>query len=155
VVLLPKQVDGLASLEGKLTADNLNRWLSKLSATDVDVSLPKFQMTSQFELSGALTAMGMTDAFVPGQADFLGIAPPPQGNLLYISKVVHKAFVDVSETGTKAAAATGVAVNRELAIEAFNPPPVIFDVDHPFIFLIRDRTSGAILFMGRVTTPNG
>jgi len=98
-------------------------------------------------------AMGMKDAFAQGTANFEGMAPPPDGNELYISAVVHKAYVDVSETGTKAAAATGVGMVS--SVEVYSPPPIAFEMDHPFLFLIRDNQSGAVLFLGRVRNPAG
>jgi serine protease inhibitor len=145
VVLLPAAVDGLADLEANLTADQLNKWIGQMSSTAMGVSLPKFQMTSQFELSDALSTMGMPAAF-SSKADFSGMS---NTGGLQIGSVIHKAFVDVSETGTKAAAATEVGVG----ILARTASPA-FVADHPFIFVIRDRTSGAILFMGRVTDPS-
>jgi serpin B len=146
VVLLPRAVDGLSALEDSLTAEKLGQLLAKLSNTEVQVYLPKFQLTSQFELSSTLSAMGMPLAFT-SHADFAGISTSVP---LQISHVIHKAFVDVNETGTKAAAATGVV--GIVAVVGF--PQTVFRVDHPFLFLIRDQTSGAILFMGRVTNPS-
>lgn len=146
VVLLPRAVDGLSALEDSLTAEKLGQLLAKLSNTEVQVYLPKFQLTSQFELSSTLSAMGMPLAFT-SHADFAGISTSVP---LQISHVIHKAFVDVNETGTKAAAATGVGI----VANAVSEPLVEFRADHPFLFLIRDRTSGAILFMGRVTNPS-
>lgn len=146
VILLPKSIDGLRQIEGSLTQDNLNTWLSTLHNREVIASIPKFKMTSQFELNGALKSLGMVDAF-DMQADFSGMAPDPVG--LYISEVLHKAFVDVNEEGTEAAAATAVVMMR-MGIE--EPKPV-FMADHPFIFIIRDTKAGSILFMGRVEDP--
>jgi serpin B len=113
----------------------------------VQVSLPKFRAESQFSLRQALTAMGMPIAFT-GSADFSGI-DPKRG--LAISAVVHKAFVDVSEQGTEAAAATGVTM-RTLAMR-MPEPAVVFRADHPFLFLIRDTRTGVVLFIGRLMTP--
>lgn len=146
IVLLPKEADGLAALEKALTAELLADVVAKLEWTLVDVSLPKFKMTSQFSLGETLKTMGMTDAF-GGGADFSGIA---EAERLYIQAVVHKAFVDVDEEGTEAAAATGVAVGAE----SMPPEPKVFRADHPFIFVIRDEKTGAILFMGRVADPS-
>jgi len=145
LVLLPKEVDGLPSLEEKLTLDNLGKWSSALRKQKVDVYLPKFTMTSQFSLDGVLRAMGMTAAFDSGQADFSGMIGKKE---LYITAVVHKAFVDVNEQGTEAAAATGVAVG----VTSVQITPT-FRADHPFVFLIRDNQTGSILFMGRVANP--
>jgi serine protease inhibitor len=146
VILLPQSTDGLGALEENLTAAQLNQWLGQMNASQLDVSVPRFQMESQFELADTLSAMGMPLAF-SSQADFSGISTAGQ---LQISHVIHKTFVDVTETGTKAAAATAVTVVTTIAGD-FQPA---FHVDHPFLFLIRDRTSGAILFMGRVINPS-
>jgi serpin B len=144
-VLLPNTVKGLADLEKSLTAENLTGWLGNLSSRNVQVSLPKFRAEAEFSLGKALSAMGMPTAFT-GKADFSGIAP--KGGL-EISEVVHKAFVDVSEQGTEAAAATGIGI-RAASMPA---SPVVFRADHPFVFLIRDTKSGAVLFIGRLTNP--
>jgi serpin B len=146
VVVLPKSTDGLATIEGELNADRLSRWLGSLTYTEVIANLPKFQLGSEFQLAPVLQTMGMKDAFSIG-ADFSGM-----GAGLCISQVVHKAFVNVNETGTEAAAASGVVMVDAIAGGLLNPP-VVFTADHPFLFLIRDRVSGAILFMGRVEDP--
>ena len=150
VVLLPDQIDGLPALEGKATAGKLDRWLTGLRKRKVQVFLPRFRLASQFSLRDLLTAMGMKRAFSPDLADFSGMSTHEQ---LYLSAVIHKAFVDVNEEGTEAAAATGVAV----AVRAAMVPsePAVFRADHPFLFLIRDRKSGSILFLGRVVNPQG
>jgi len=148
VVLLPKTRDGFAELEGKLTADNANRWTASLRRREVEVFLPKFKMTSQFALSDTLSQMGMPTAFTEA-ADFSKMA---SGERLMISEVVHKAFVDVNEKGTEAAAATAVLIAPTSAIVQPDPP-VVFRADHPFVFVLRDNHSGAILFLGRVTNP--
>ncbi len=145
VVLLPKKVDGLAELEKSLTTDNLHTWLGKLHKSEVEVTLPKFQTTSEFSLKKVLGDMGMKDAFDPGKADFSGMTASRD---LYISAVVHKAFVDVNEEGTEAAAATAVII-REKAIRI----APTFRADHPFLFLIRDTRNGSILFLGRIVDP--
>ena len=110
--------------------------------------LPRFKATCEFRLDKALAALGMTDAFDSGKADFTGMGGR-KGDL-YISAVVHKAFVEVNEEGTEAAAATTVAVGLASAMP--RPQPV-FRADHPFVFLIRDNQTGSVLFLGRVTDP--
>jgi serine protease inhibitor len=148
VILLPKDADGLPALEQSLTPDSLTNWLGKLGpAPKVIVTLPRFTMTQQFELSSALSAMGMPQAF-GGAADFSGMTGKRD---FTISAAIHKAFVDVNETGTEAAAATSI-VMRATAMR-LEPPPIIFNADHPFLFLIRDTRSGSILFLGRVVDP--
>jgi len=148
LVLLPKKLDGLAELEKSLTADKLTEWQQKLRASKVQLSLPKFKMTSEFELHDQLQAMGMTLAFT-GQADFSGMSAGSEP--LFISAIVHKTFVDVNEEGTEAAGATAVVM------KAGSAPPrneVEFRADHPFVFLIRDNRSGSVLFLGRVVDPS-
>jgi serpin B len=147
VVLLPRKTDGLADLETKLTAQNLTAWIANLHPQEVNVFLPKFKMTSQFSLGDKLAALGMTDAFTD-KADFSGMDGQRD---LYISAVIHKAFVDVNEEGTEAAATTAVAMR---AFAMLKPPPTpVFRADHPFLFLIRENRTGSILFLGRIADP--
>jgi serpin B len=146
-VVLPKTAGGLAEIEKSLTPESLTGWISSLGARNVQVSLPKFRTESEFSLRKALSTLGMPAAFTD-QADFSGI-DPKRG--LAISEVVHKAFVDVSEKGTEAAAATGITM-RATAMR-MPEPPVVFRADHPFLFLIRDTRSGAVLFIGRLMNP--
>ncbi len=146
IILLPKAHDGLAELEKTLTAENLSAWLAKLYHREVIVSIPKFKATSQFSLASTLEAMGMKDAFTP-DADFSGMDGKRD---LFISAVIHKAYVDVNEEGTEAAAATGVTMK----LTSMGPSEThVFRADHPFIFLIRDNHSNAILFIGRLMNP--
>lgn len=148
LVLLPRKTDGLAALEKTLTAENLAAWTKKISNETVDVTLPRFKMTSQFSLNDALSAMGMPEAFDAAKANFTGMTT---ANALFISAVIHKAFVAVDEEGTEAAAATAVA----MALTAAPAPvePKVFKADHPFFFAIRHLKTGAILFAGRVIDP--
>jgi serpin B len=147
VVLLPEKVGKLSQLEEKLTTANLQTWTERLVSQDVVASLPKFKTTSEFQLSDTLKAMGMVSAFDAATADFSGMT----GNRdLFISAVIHKAFVDVNEEGTEAAAST--AVNAVGTAGDPQEPPV-FRADHPFVFLIRDNRTGAILFLGRIVDP--
>ena len=146
-VLLPKTLAGLHDVEQALTPENLTGWLGNLATRNVQVSLPKFRAESEFSLRQGLSAMGMPTSLT-NRADFSGIAA--KGGLA-ISEVVHKAFVDVSEQGTEAAAATGAAVH---ATAMRMPEPVIvFRADRPFLFLIRDTKSGVVLFIGRLMEP--
>ena len=147
VVLLPSKVDGIGELEQELTVPNLAKWTAPLSKQKVQVFLPTFKVTSEFSLGDTLGAMGMPDAFIYGQADFSGMDGTRD---LFISKVVHKAYVDVDEEGTEAAAATAVVMTLAAAMPA---EPLVFRADHPFLFLIRDNPTGSILFLGRVMDP--
>ncbi len=150
IVVLPDAIDGLPALEEKLTLKNLTGWMATLGRQKVDVFLPRFQLTSQFSLNRALEEMGMPQAFDQGQADFSGMSTEEK---LFISAVVHKAFVDLNEQGTEAAAATAV-VMRALAVMV-PKPPAVFRADHPFLFLIVDNRTRSILFLGRVVNPQG
>ena len=148
IILLPKKIDGLEALEKELTREKLSQWFSRLREQKVVVSVPRFKATAQFELNSALASLGMSDAFDAGCADFSGMT----GNRnLCISNVIHKAFVEVNEQGTEAAAATGVVMELTAALPS--PPPPEFRADHPFLFVIREEKSGTILFMGRLVDP--
>jgi len=146
VVLLPRKTDGIGELEKDLTSENLAQWLEKAHKREVIVTMPKFKMTSKFSMADVLRTMGMTDAFT-GAADFSGMTGKRD---LFISAVIHQAYVDVNEEGTEAAAATGVVMKLTAALPEQTP---VFRADHPFLFLIRDKTSGSILFLGRVMNP--
>ncbi|HUS48181.1 MAG TPA: serpin family protein, partial [Phycisphaerae bacterium] len=124
----------------------VSAWLEELRKRQVDVRLPRFQLKTRYYLQEPLSAMGMPDAFVPEKADFSGMDGTKS---LFISKVIHQAFVDVNEEGTEAAAATAVVMRKTNG----GAPPTIFRADHPFLFLIRHEKTGAILFMGRVANP--
>lgn len=143
LILLPRKADGLPALEKKLTAANLQTWMSGMRSRKVLAYVPRFKLTEQFELTSTLSALGMPSAFDSRKANFTGMNGKRN---LFISAVIHKAFVDVNEEGTEAAAATGVL------IEATSLPPT-FRADHPFVFLIRDNQTGSVLFMGRVANP--
>jgi len=147
-VLLPKERDGLPALEQSLSADRVRQWLDGMYFRTVDVYIPKFKLEATFSLAETLKAMGMTDAFDARLADFSGMA---DNESLFISAVIHKAYVDVNEEGTEAAAATAVVM--KLTSVAVREPPPVFRADHPFIFLIRDTRSGSILFIGRLANP--
>ncbi|WP_337174910.1 serpin family protein [Paludisphaera sp.] len=147
LVVLPKAPDGLAAVEAGLTAEKIREWATNARLSTVNLTLPRFRSTAEFDLVKPLQALGMTDAFDPSKADFSGINGRRD---LAVSAVVHKAFVEVEEKGTEAAAATGVAMTRSSAIAR---PPVVFRADRPFLYLIRDNESGAILFIGRLAKP--
>jgi serpin B len=151
VVLLPKETDGLNALERRFSSVAAQAWVDKLEPFGkVIVTLPRFRMTQQFELSGTLAKMGMPRAFTPA-ADFSGMTGKPEFS---ISAAIHKAFIDVNEEGTEAAAATAtVMVATAMRAPMQEPPPVVFRADHPFLFMIRDVKTGGILFLGRVEDP--
>jgi len=142
IVLLPKGRAGIAGLDKKLTIDNWKKWNAGLSKNEVNVYLPRFEVTSFAGLAETLRQMGMKTAFTP-QADFSGMAPG-----VAISEAFHKAYVKVNEKGTEAAAATAV-----IMVKANGGKKYTFRADHPFIFVICDNGTGAILFIGRVEDP--
>lgn len=148
IILLPNTLDGLAMLEHRLGSASLAKWLSRLDESKGTVSqvfLPRFKMSSRFDLSQTLSGMGMPAAFREETADFSGITDRKG---LFISAVAHEAVVEVNEQGTEAAAATAV-----LDAEGYLPRKPVFRADHPFVFLIRENRTGAILFLGRVVDP--
>lgn len=146
VVVLPRDKDGLKKLEETLNASKLDGWLAKLSKKPGDITLPRFEFTTRYTLPDQLKALGMTRAFA-NNADFSGITTAEP---LRIADVIHQTFVRVDEEGSEAAAATAIIYDKA-------PSPVIerfdFRADHPFVFLIRDKQTGAILFLGRMSEP--
>jgi serpin B len=151
VVLLPKKPDGLPQLEKSLSLDIVKSILSKLTTQKVSAYIPRFKMEAAFSLGPTLQAMGMKGAFSEDDADFTGIR---EEKGLYVSLVIHKAFVEVNEEGTEAAAATAVVMKTSDEPRDERAPAIPeFRADHPFLFLIRDTKSGEILFMGRVVNP--
>jgi serpin B len=142
-ILLPMQKDGLSDLERSFTPANLSAWLQPFDAETIEIYIPRFRAESDFSLREPLSHMGMANAFT-ASADFSGIDDRRD---LQLSSVVHKAFVDVSEAGTEAAAATATLTKSK------SRPPRVFRADHPFLFLIRDTRSGLILFEGRLYLP--
>jgi serpin B len=148
-ILLPRTRNGLAELEKALTIDSLNTWLTAMQRRLVAISIPRFENSGGFSLKDPLKALGMTDAFDINKANFTGMASDP----LYVGDVIHKTFISVNETGTEAAGTTSVVMRLGAVMIRKPEVPVIFCADHPFLYLIRDQSSGAILFMGRVSTP--
>jgi serpin B len=144
LIMLPRTHE-TEGLEAMLDTAYLNEWTRQLNLQKVDVFLPRFTLETKYTLNTILSEMGMPTAFSP-QADFSGM--DGKGNL-FISKVIHQAFVEVNEEGTEAAAATGV-VMEATAVR----PRTIFRCDHPFVFVIRDKRTNALLFMGRIIDPN-
>jgi len=148
LVLLPK--DSISSLESSLTLSKLNKIRNALEMEKVDVSLPKFKIETDYSMSKDLSGMGMPTAFSAENADFSGMTGKQD---LFISEVVHKAFINVTEQGTEAAAATAVIMGTSLSPSHYTPPKV-FNADHTFIFVIQQKSTGNILFMGRVSNPS-
>jgi len=163
LLIAPLAHDGLASIEKQVTSARLTAWLAKLEKREVHVKVPKFRLETDYSLHKHLPEMGMAQAFTnpvePNGADFTGIHNTEVlAQRLYITAVIHKAYLDVNEEGTEAAAATAIPVSpaeaphqrREMV--PFTPT---FKADRPFLLLIRHNATGTILFMGRVANPIG
>eukprot|EP00057_Strongylocentrotus_purpuratus_P014794 XP_011669268.1 PREDICTED: leukocyte elastase inhibitor-like isoform X2 [Strongylocentrotus purpuratus] len=151
LIALPTKDDGLGQLETKLSVDVLQSWDVGLKSRRVNVLLPKFKLEATFQLKEVLKRMGMPDAFDEDRANFKGISSEERE--FYISAVIHKAFINVNEEGSEAAAATafvmaggGPRIERE--------KPILFRADHPFLFMIRHRSTKSVLFMGRMMDPS-
>ena len=146
LILLP--TENLDAIEPSLTIEKLEEWKSKMQETKLDaIYMPKFEFDTKYFMSDTLSNLGMPTAFTWPGADFSGMDGT---NNLYISSVIHQAFVKVDEKGTEAAAATAVVGTFGTAM-----PRNIFRADHPFIFLIQEKGTGNILFLGKVVDPRG
>ena len=163
VLIAPGNPRKFEALEEMLTPAKLERWLSELQSRKVHVFMPKFKVETAYTLGdadqpGTLQKLGMTRAFVdprlPSGAVFDGMSQAQSPTeKLYISKVLHKAFVEVNEEGTEAAAATAVLMPKATSVPTTLPFIPTFKADRPFVYLIRDRVTGSILFMGRMMDP--
>jgi serpin B len=157
-VSLPYQDDNLSmllvvpdsgtfsSFEASLDAPQLDTIVAGLASQQVVLSMPRFQIETGQDLVALLQSLGMNTAFVRGQADFSGMDGTHN---LYISDVIHKAFINVAEKGTEAAAATATVMNTRAV-----PSGLYVHIDRPFLYFLRDQPTGAILFMGRVVDPS-
>ncbi len=158
LVVVPQERCALSDLEGHLSADALHELADPASRREVDVELPRFTIRTSIDgLADALQRAGLTLPFDSLRADFSGIngARPPDPSALYVSTVIHRAFVAADEAGTEASAATVVSMVSGSSPKPEKPPRVPrFRADHPFLFAIRDWRSGAILFLGRVVDPS-
>ncbi|KAM7390751.1 hypothetical protein PAMA_008782 [Pampus argenteus] len=149
LIFLPNDIEddatGLEKLEKQLNYEKFTEWThpDMMSETEVEVKVPRFKMEETYDLKDVLTSMGMVDAFDETTSDFSGMSP---ANDLVLSKVVHKAFVEVNEEGTEAAAATGAVMANVMM-------PPTFTADHPFLFFIRHNSSMSVLFAGRYCSP--
>ncbi|CAL1596615.1 unnamed protein product [Knipowitschia caucasica] len=151
LVFLPNDIEdgstGLEKLEEQLTYENFVEWTrpDMMDEVEVQVGFPRFKMEEKYDMKNVLTSMGMVDAFDMGKSDFSGMSP---ANDLFLSKVVHKAFVEVNEEGTEAAAATAAIMMLRCAMR-----PAAFIADHPFLFFIRHNATNSVLFAGRYCSP--
>jgi serpin B len=148
-IFLPRDVDGLHKFETEFSSDRMKKLTTDMSYQPVQLWLPRFKVESKFELSQALSALGMKLAFDPEKADFSGMSTA-EG--LSISQVIHQAFVNTDEEGTEAAAATAVVMPTAVAV-ARPKPFKVFRADHPFVFAIVHVPTHAVIFMGRVVDP--
>ena len=144
LVVLPDEVDGLPTVEAGPDAARLATWTAAAEPLRVSVSLPRFQVRSTLRLKESLKTLGIHSVFGP-VAELGGIADEP----LRVGEIHHQAFVSVDEEGAEAAAATAMVAPRGIA-----PKPVTFTADHPFLYFIRERQGGRILFMGRLSEPS-
>jgi serpin B len=146
-IILPKKTSSIENLSNNINNQLVSNFNSKFTKREVKIYIPKFTFTSTFHLENVLPSMGMTDAFIPAKADFSGMSKG-----LSINAVIHKAFIEVNEKGTEAAAVTAVAMQLTSSIQT--PKEIIFKADRPFIILITEKKTGSILFIGSVLNPN-
>ncbi len=149
LVILPEDED-LASLEETISLEKVSEWREGIVERDLNIYLPKFKLDTKYDLKKQLDSLGMPLAFTPPSqngADFSGITGKRD---LFVGAIVHDAFISVDEVGTEAAAATGVEMRLEMAMEG----PPVFRANRPFLFLIQEKESGNILFLGRVINPS-
>jgi serpin B len=150
-LVIPHDSSGLAAVEARLSEDTFARWVGVARPARVRIVMPRFEMRAKIALSEHLKTLGIRQAFDRRAADFTGMAVPRRPDEgLFISEAFHQAFVKVDEVGTEAAAATAVSMGI-----AGGPPaePVEVRADHPFLFAIREPSSGTILFLGRMLDP--
>ena len=146
VVVMPDE-GSFEAFEDSLDAERMNSVIDSMEGQNVALTMPKFEYDASYQMNETLSEMGMPDAFSSEAANFSGI----DGSMdLFIQNVIHKAYVSVDETGTEAAAATGVTVG----VTSAPAEPIQVEIDHPFIFVIRDIESGTLLFVGRVLNPS-
>lgn len=144
-IVLPGGHDGIESLVEDMTHDRWNGWIAALDSTSLEISMPKFTLEYELDMNDVLKSLGMSIAFDPNMANFTNMYAP--GNV-FIDKVKHKTFVEVNEEGTEAAAVTSVSVALSAA-----PMPIV--LNRPFVFAIREKHSGTVLFVGKMLDPNG
>ncbi len=152
IIFLPREKDGLEAMEKAMTVDTMMMLVENLEKREVKVYIPRFKIETRYELKEDLKELGMTESF-SSRANFSGIVDASGGVSPYIGEIIHKAFVDVNEEGTEAAAATLITMLRK-------GPPLhqeipVFKADHPFMFMIWDSGSSSILFLGRTINPEG
>lgn len=149
IFVLPDEIDELTK---SLNPDAFLKWQQELKSQEVRISIPKFKFDLTLDgLSDMLKGLGMTDAFSPKLANFSGIIPDETGRGLFILDVIHKAFVEVNEEGTEAAAATGIVMATKAYLGPDETP--VFRADKPFLYLLVHKPSNTVLFMGKLNEP--
>ena len=151
IILLPNKNKTVNDVIASLNGENLDEWMNQMKKTDVQLTMPKFKFSFEKQLEKALTGMGMGIAFDSDKANFAKINPDPI-NKLFISQVQHNTFVDVSEKGTEAAAVTVVVIG--MSSTSLRPEPYLFTVDRPFVFMITEKETHAVMFIGKVINPH-
>ncbi len=147
IILLPRPSVGLSDLSQTLTSENSLTWMNELRSRPGSIQIPRFKLEYNTELTQALSALGMAEAF-SGRANFSGLSQVPTK----IDQVKHKTFVEVNEEGTEAAAVTSIGIRATSAIMPQEPFKLV--VDRPFLCAIRDNNTGSILFLGAIVDPN-
>ena len=148
LVVLPRDRDGITALEESISTEMITQWNRNMYGTEIVVTMPKFTMKTHYDLNEFLIDLGIIDVFDKVQSNLSGITDTTVKNL-YVSTATQDAFVDVNEEGTEAAAVTVIGT----LVTSDSPLLPSFTVDHPFLFIIQDDESGAILFMGRLSNP--
>ncbi|XP_067134288.1 leukocyte elastase inhibitor-like [Centruroides vittatus] len=148
IIILPSEIDGLQEIENKLNSDKFNSLCNEVKSNvqKLRVFLPKFKLENAINLKAILSKMGITDLFDPSKADLSGINNKRD---LYVDEVIHKTFIDVSEEGTEAAAATAVRIQKR-SLEIIPE----FKADHPFLYFVVDHKYNNILFIGSLKSPH-
>ncbi|KAJ7338467.1 hypothetical protein JRQ81_012340 [Phrynocephalus forsythii] len=147
IIMLPNDISDLAQVENALTCENLAQWMASenMNELHVEMYIPRFKLEGTFDLNLTLQELGMADVFEESRADLSGMSPSRQ---LFLSKVLHKSYVDVNEVGTEAAAATGAAISTRSLVSY-----EVFLADHPFLFCIRHNPTNTVLFLGKFCSP--
>ena len=144
-IILPDDTDGLPVVESQLSVMGLSRTIASMRRTDVQIWMPKFTFTQELSLRGILSQLGLPSLFDPELADLSAMNGRKD---LYVSDIVHKSFIEINEQGSEVSSASGIIVAKTAYA-----PPVEFNVNHPFVFMIREKKSGSVLFVGRVVKP--
>ena len=148
LIFLPSERDGMSSFEQMITPDIIKEWKEQMFSTEVQVSIPKIEVRTHYDLKEPLGNLGVLDAFDPYTASLSGIANLTKTGNLYVDKAVHDAYLKINEEGTEAAAVTSIIV-RDLSL----PVREEFVADHPFLFVIQDDESDTFLFIGKILNP--